>query len=169
MKKLALLTLVILFVLGSLPFVGSSTTAQARLPKILEFETMVGVQGDLTGSQNPIRGINGGGIPWSLSSAKGELRVDGKLEIDVEGLVLAAGLNEGVNPIASFRAIVSCIMTDGSVQNVITDAFPATTGPADQGGGNSKIETFVALPQPCVAPIIFVTSPGGAWFAATGN
>jgi hypothetical protein len=169
MKKIALLTLVTLFVLGGFSFVGQSTTAQAQLPKILEFDTMVGVQSALTGAQNPIRGINGGGLPWRLDSAKGELKVDGKLEIKVEGLVLAAGANEGINPIASFRAIVSCITSDGSVQNVITDAFPATTGPADQGGGNSKIETVVDLPQPCVAPIIFVTSPAGAWFAATGK
>jgi hypothetical protein len=26
----------------------------------------------------------------------------------------------------------------------------------------------VDLPSPCIAPIVFVTSPNGAWFAATG-
>lgn len=49
----------------------------------------------------------------------------------------------------------------------MTDAFPATQGFASEGGGNAKIEADLALPQPCLAPIIFVTSPGGAWFAVT--
>jgi hypothetical protein len=46
--------------------------------------------------------------------------------------------------------------------NVSTTTFPA------DAGGNSTIEAQVALPKPCIAPIIFVTSAGNAWFAATG-
>jgi len=32
-----------------------------------------------------------------------------------------------------------------------------------------SFDTMVGLPQPCIAPIVFVTSPTGAWFAATGK
>ncbi|HRQ41483.1 MAG TPA: hypothetical protein PLD25_26485 [Chloroflexota bacterium] len=151
-------------------FLGwQNSVASARQPKILEFDTMVGNTQAFTGATNPIRGINGGGLPWVIGSAKGELKTDGRLEINVQGLVLAVGPNAGSNPIANFAAIVSCLTGDGGVQNVMTGTFPATTGPASQGGGNAKIETTVTLPQPCIAPIIFVTNPGGAWFAATGN
>lgn len=104
-----------------------------------------------------------------ISSASGELKANGRLELAVRGLVLAAGANAGSNPIASFRAVVSCLTDAGGVQNVQTDAFPATTGPASSGGGNARIEANLSLPQPCIAPIVFVTSPGGAWFAATGK
>jgi hypothetical protein len=46
---------------------------------------------------------------------------------------------------------------------VSTAPFPASaTGDAD-------INATVSLPSPCIAPIVFVTSPGGAWFAATGS
>jgi hypothetical protein len=115
----------------------------------------------------PLRGINGGGIPWALTSAHGELTTSGHLEIEVQGLVLAT---TGSNPVASFRGRVSCVKSDGSFENnILTDLFPATTGLASEGGGNAKIEADVILPQPCIAPIIFVTNPGGAWFAATGN
>ena len=31
------------------------------------------------------------------------------------------------------------------------------------------IRAMVTLPQPCIAPIIFVTSPGQGWFAVTGH
>ena len=169
MKRLIFNTLSAALLLSAVFFAGS-TPATARELKILEFDTMVGVPSGLTGTQSrvPLRGINGGGLPWMIGSASGELTPSGHLEIKVHGLVLAAGANTGSNPISSFRAIVSCVKSDGSFQNILTDAFPATTGPASLGGGNAKIETMVSMPQPCIAPIIFVTNPGGSWFAATG-
>ena len=146
-----------------------ASLATAKTPKILEFDTMVGAPQAFTGTQNPIRGINGGGLPWRLDAASGELTTSGRLEVKVTGLVLDAGTNAGSNPIASFRAVVSCLGADASVQNIVTEAVPATTGPAATGGGNAEIEADLALPQPCIAPIVFVTSPGGAWFASTGG
>jgi hypothetical protein len=146
-----------------------STAVTARTPKILEFDTMVGVPSALTGAQAPIRGVNGGGIPWMIATAKGELTTSGHLEIKVTGLVLAAGANAGSNPSATFRGLVSCLTSAGATQNVLTDPFPATTGPATSGGGNSKIEADVTLPSPCIAPIVFVTSATGSWFASTGG
>lgn len=130
---------------------------------------MVGVPSTLTGAQNPIRGINGGGLAWTLTSATGELKQSGKLEMDVTGLVFAAGPNVGKNTVTSFRAIVSCLDGSGNPVNRMTNAFPTTTGAASDGGGNAKIEATLDLPTPCIAPIIFVTSPGGAWFAVTGR
>jgi hypothetical protein len=148
----------------------SLVTAKAP-SKVLDWGTMVGVPTGLTGtlSQAPLRGISGGGIPWMLSSGQGELSTSGHLKVEVEGLVLASGTSAGTNPISSFRALVSCVKSDGTFQNILTDPFPATTGPASSGGGDADIETDVTLPAPCIAPIVFVTSPGGAWFASTGN
>ena len=145
---------------------AGAAVAKNSTQKILEFDTMVGVPQALTGTQAPIRGINGGGVPWTLTSGRGELTTTGHLEIVVDGLVVAAS---GSNPAATFRATVSCLAADGSVQNVQTAAFPATTGLASAGGGDATIEADVALPHPCIAPIVFVTSAGGSWFASTGG
>lgn len=137
--------------------------------KILQWNTMFGVPTTLLGalSQAPLRGINGPGAPWTVAEAHGELRADGRLKIEVEGLVVAT---TGANPAGSFRALVSCVTAAGTFDNILTtDTFPATVGPASAGGGNAEIETNVALPSPCIAPIVFVTSGGGSWFAATGN
>ena len=170
MKKFSQVLLVTIL-MSTFFFGGSVSTAGAREPKILEFDTMVGVPAGLTGAQSqiPLRGINGGGIPWTLTEGRGELKANGHLEITVVGLVLASGANAGSNPSATFRALVSCVTSTGSFQNILTETFPATTGPAVSGGGNAKIETNVSLPQPCIAPIVFVTSAGGSWFAATGK
>lgn len=169
MKHKVLYLFAAALVLGGLVFSAVFTPATAREPKILEFDTMVGVPAGLTGAQSPIRGNNGGGLPWAVGASHGELTASGHLEVKVQGLVFAAGPNTGANTVTSFRAIVSCLQADGSVLNLLTDPFPATTGPASAGGGNAKIETQVNLPQPCIAPLVFVTSPGGAWFAASGN
>jgi len=50
-----------------------------------------------------------------------------------------------------------------TVTNVSTRQFRASMA------GNSEIRARVKLPEPCIAPIVFVASPTGAWFAATGG
>ena len=168
MKKLLFAVLSVMIV--STFFLGAAFPVSAKGPKVLKFNSMVGVPAGLTGAQSqvPLRGINGGGLPWAIGEASGELRANGHLEISVQGLVLAAGANTGSNPSAVFRGLVSCVTSDGGVQNILTDPFPATTGPASSGGGNAEIVADLVIPQPCIAPIIFVTNANGAWFAATG-
>jgi hypothetical protein len=137
---------------------------------VLEFETMAGVVEPFTGAAHPIRGVEGGGLPWEIDRARGELRANGRLDVTVRGLVLArrdpvpAAL-QGTNPIPQFGAIVNCLTPEApdAGVNLMTDLVPATSS------GDARIRTKVALPKPCIAPIIFVTSPTGAWFAATGR
>jgi hypothetical protein len=174
MRKSALLLLASVVLVAGVVVLGPASAIGQGAPKILEFDTMVGVPRPYTGDTNAIRGVPGGGLPWVVDEAKGELRVDGRIEIEVEGLVLdpndaqviAAGL-AGVNPSPNFMAIVSCLSRDAAgstatTVNVETGLFPASTT------GDSEIEDTVDLPEPCIAPIVFVTSPGGSWFAATG-
>jgi hypothetical protein len=137
---------------------------------VLEADTMVGVQGPFLGTENPVRDVPGGGLPWVLQDAKVELEQDGELEVEVEGLIIPL-TGFGVNPVPFFRAIVSCLTIDQTgnvaIVNVIT-ANGAEVMIGDPLNGDAKIEEDVDLPTPCIAPIVFVTSPGGAWFSATG-
>ncbi|HET7036793.1 MAG TPA: hypothetical protein VFI42_13995 [Thermomicrobiaceae bacterium] len=160
--KLVAALLVVSLALSALVMVP---LASGRGGAILEFNTMTGVSGPFVGSTNPIRGINGGGLPWTITDGHGVLLTNGTLELEVHGLVFSAGPNTGTNTVPSFMAIVSCLsINDGgaNVVNVSTGLFPATAS------GDAHIHTQVSLPSPCIAPIVFVTSPGGAWFAATG-
>lgn len=169
MRRFAVLGLGVVFValmVGALPASG------AGAPKILEFGTMAPVTGPYVGATSPIRGIAGGGLPWQIQSGKGELFRSGKLEVQVRGLVLLDGdpvpeAVRGTNPVPTFKAVVSCQTIDAngaaSVENVSTPAFPASTS------GNASIEAQVSLPDPCIAPIVFVVhGAAGVWFAATG-
>jgi hypothetical protein len=59
-----------------------------------------------------------------------------------------------------FGAIVSCVTAHHVIVNVSTGLFPASVP-----GGDSTINDKVTLPKHCDNPILYVTSPGGAWFA----
>jgi hypothetical protein len=145
-------------------------------PALLRFDTMAPVTEPFTGTEHPVRGVPGGGLPWELDRARGELRADGRLKVRVEGLVLARRAPvppeaQRTNPIPQFRAAVNCLTTptteapnaaDTGV-TVMTDPVPASPE------GDARIRAQIALPHPCIAPIVFVTSPTGAWFAATGG
>ena len=132
---------------------------------MLKFERMAPVVAPFTGATNPIRGLTGGGVPWSIDTGTGYLRADGRLHVEVQGLIIPA---RGNNPISAFRGVVNCLTPDSPTNgvNLVTDPFPATTT------GDSTIDATLALPETCVAPIVFVTngagSPPGAWFATTG-
>lgn len=139
--------------------------------KVLEGRVLAPVTEPYTGAANPIRGISGGGLPWELESGSADLRAGGQLHVEVEDLVLArrapvpANL-QGTNPFPQFKAIVSCLTTaDGAATtaSVSTETFDATPT------GDGELDTSVALPSPCFAPVVFVTAPTGAWFAITGR
>jgi hypothetical protein len=139
--------------------------------KVLDADVLAPVTEPYTGVANPIRGVVGGGLPWELKAGDADLRANGRLKLSVHGLVLArrapvpANL-QGTIPFAQLGAIVSCqTTTNGSatVANVSTKLFDVTTR------GDGHLDTAVALPSPCFAPIVFVTAPTGAWFAITGR
>jgi hypothetical protein len=159
-----------LFVLAVSP--TGSLAADAGVMTIAKFDSMATVKGAFLGAAYAIRGVPGAGLPWTLGGVDGELMTDGSLLIDVRGLVLAddpmvPAERRLTNPVEAFVGTVSCLTMDamGNVvtTNVYTAKFPATMT------GDAKIEAKLHLPYPCVAPIIFVTSPTGAWFAVTGR
>jgi hypothetical protein len=167
MKSWIRLTATCCLIIGT----SGNTLAVDSSRTVLEFDTMVGVDGPFLGTSNPIRGVNGGGLPWILDRGKGELEGNGTLSVEVRGLVIPGACN-GVdcNPAPFFRAIVSCLtVEDGIVveRNVATENG-AEVMIGDPTAGDAEIEAMLQLPDPCVAPIVFVTSPTGSWFAATG-
>ena len=144
----------------SLAAVGSATVLANDEHRILEFDSMTPVTGAAVGTVND-RGIKGGGLPWVIGSGSGSVTRGGHVQASVSGLVIPALGN--INPITGFKAIVSCFTQQHAIVNVSTAVFPA------DGGGNSTIDDTVALPRPCVHPIVFVTSPGGSWFAMSNR
>jgi hypothetical protein len=164
------LKMTVLLLVVALGLAIQSTASGSGGKDILEFDVMAPVDVPFTGNANPVRGQPGGGLPWELDRARGELRTDGRLDVRVDGLVLArrapvpANL-QGTNPITQFRAVVNCLtpqapVTGQTVSSKLADATPT---------GDATIRDDLDLPEDCIAPIVFVTAPAGAWFAVTGR
>jgi len=139
--------------------------------KVSDAKVLGPVSEPYTGSTNAIRGLAGGGLPWEIGDATADLRADGRLHVDVEGLVLARrapvrATLQGTNPIPQFKAIVSCLTTSSGAATTSNVSTPLV---AASPTGDAEIDATVDLPSPCFAPIVFVTSPGGAWFAVSGR
>ena len=138
--------------------------------RVIDFDTMNGIDGPFLGNANPIRGVNGGGLPWVLNAARGRVDEDGSVDVSVDGLIIPSSIGFGFNPAPFFRLVVSCLSVE---QGLVTAVNVTTTnGPevmlGDPRNGDARFKTQIVLPSPCVAPIVFVTSPGGSWFSATG-
>lgn len=173
MKKVLLATLVMILALSAFSAAGAVSNASADESKLLEFNAMIGVPRPYTGAANAIRGVPGGGLPWVIEFGKGKVSPEGNVDVLVKGLVfdpndqavIDRGL-AGINTVPNFKAIISCLSKDANgtavTVNVSTGLFPA------DAEGNAHIKDTVSLPQPCIAPILFITSPTGAWFASTG-
>ncbi|MEO8267110.1 MAG: hypothetical protein ABI706_16520 [Ilumatobacteraceae bacterium] len=131
-------------------------------------DVMAGVTSPYTGTANPIRGINGGGAPWVIADSEIRVRTSGRVDVEVEGLVIGPGgpaALVGINPAPLMKVRVSCLSTDAAgaaTVNVESETFPV------DAAGNGKARVHVDLPSPCYAPIVFVANAAGAWFAVSG-
>ena len=143
--------------------VGAGTVAVAAHERgtLIEFDSMTPVTGAAVGVVND-RGIKGGGLPWVITSGRGEVDRHGNVEVKVRGLIIVVPPVGGHNPVPMFMATVSCI-SHGAVVNVST--APAAASAA----GDSTITGRVSLPHPCKDPIVFVAAPTGQWFAMSNS
>jgi hypothetical protein len=60
------------------------------------------------------------------------------------------------------HVVVSC--NGGGAGNIVSSGDV----PLSQPEGDMHFNGWLTLPSPCLDPVIFVTSTGGAWFATTG-
>ena len=136
-------------VLGVLAF-GTVASTSAGGAKIIDS----GMSGIPVGGM-AIGGVAGGGAPWQISSGDVKLFADGRLHVEVHGLLL---LN-GTNPIRNGRAIVAC----AGAAPTLSDTVPFSIT------GDAEVNTIVSLPSPCLAPVVFFAgaiAPGvDRWFA----
>ena len=180
MKKTVALA-VVLFAVASAALADGRRSASAELenmgrglPTILKFDTMYGVDGPLLGETNAMRGVVGDEAPWTIAHlAVGRLDTSGRLMILVRGLVFADDPDLvppeliGKNDEDTFRGLVSCLTEDG--RGGIVNASVTTDGFKADADGNSFIDQKLVLPNPCIAPIVFVMAGSeDKWFAVTG-
>lgn len=117
-----------------------------------------------------VGGVGSCGKIWKLKSGQAQLSADGKLKVEVKGLVLNDtsvgefnGTPDGVDAVA---AAVICNGPSGAAVAAETDAMPLSKK------GDAKVEAKLSLPNGCVGPVIVLRERYEGkikgWLAATG-
>ena len=154
MKKISMLIAVI-FVLGAM--------AQSALAQNLA--TFFGAVGVIpTGSTSTtVRGVPAAGQIWRIQNLTAEVRVDGMIQLNGQGLLLGSGSAVGSNANASVFATLFCA-NDGNIQHSTT-----LTGVPLQVNGDFQIQDSL-LPMPpttCTSPVLLIrVTANGSWCAA---
>jgi hypothetical protein len=105
-----------------------------------------------------VAGVTGAGHAWAIEHGNAKIFSDGRVLVNVEGLVLTP---EGTNPVTSGRAVVSCNGGATAADIVQSDVVPFS---AD---GDAHVNQWLTLPSPCSDPVVFFTNVAGRWFAVT--
>lgn len=152
---------IVLALAGALAL-GGTALATAGGRKVLD-ASMAGLPAGMTGQT--FLGAKAGALPWMLERGEAKLFSNGRLQVQVVGLVLApsagAGDNAGKNPIPTGQALVSC----GGQIVAMSSIVPYSPT------GDATVNQRVSLPSQCIAPTVFFAGIGGSgpiWFAATG-
>jgi hypothetical protein len=106
-----------------------------------------------------VAGVTGAGHAWAIEHGNAKLFSDGRLLINVEGLVLTP---EGTNPVGTGKGVVSC--NGGATPD---DIVSSNTVPLSIPDGDAHVNEWLTLPSPCLDPVIFFTNAAGAWFAVS--
>ena len=120
-----------------------------------------------------VGGVNSGGVPWTVTEGKATLSGSGKLNIEVQGLLIIAGPGVPANLVGTtgpVQMVAGSLVCGGSGGTVV-----ATTGGVPlSGAGNAEIEASITLPSSCMAPVVLVrfvnaqTAQAGPFIALTG-
>jgi hypothetical protein len=112
-------------------------------------------------SDPEIHGVARGGVPWQIDSSQARLRRDGRLTVNIRGLVIPGTGTPG--PVTSVSAGLYC-GADSTSAVATTDPVPLSSE------GDAKIAQRVSLPAKCLGAIVLVHPNGNdaAYIAASG-
>jgi hypothetical protein len=109
-------------------------------------------------------GVKPGGAPWVIDEGEAEARRDGRVKVEVEGLIIPT---TGTNPLNGIAATVFC----NGVAVGTTKAYPFSA----DGDAEFDARLGQKLPSPCLVPAVLLNPApngvvnAGVYIAATGS
>lgn len=104
-----------------------------------------------------IGGVSSGGAPWVVNQGDASFASDGRIRVQVQGLLIAAGgpanLVGTTGPVAMVGATLVCGGSGGTAVPVPDiDLAPSPLS----SSGNAEINQVVTIPPVCFAPVVLV-------------
>ena len=113
-----------------------------------------------------VGGVNSCGKIWALKSGQAKLSSDGKLAVEVQGLVLNDETTGEFNGTPDGVTGVAAALICNGILVAQTDVAPLS------GAGDATIEAKLASPSNCFGPVVVLREQYegeiGGWLAATG-
>ena len=119
---------------------------------------------------NVVRGVPPGGFPWVVKRLRADVKADGRVHVDVRGLLLAGGNVIGTNGGQRVMAMLFCGAPGAG--GSLGDATAHGSDPAGvplAANGDVEIDDVLTPvpPSPCDSPALLIVTPGTHhWFAA---
>jgi hypothetical protein len=110
-----------------------------------------------------LMGAAAGGVPWVLKRSEATVRSDGRMRVDIRGLLIPSGQFAGTTgPVMTVSASLYCAGNSTPVGT--SGAVPLSSR------GNARIDTEVTLPAKCQIPAVLIHPNGalGSYIASTG-
>jgi hypothetical protein len=148
----------------AIAFVTLSIASPANADSV-RWRTIVGI----IAAGNVVGGITGGGQPWTTLGGRARVDLDkGRLDFDVQGLVLAGGASVGTpDSVAQVKGTLVCGAT-ATAAAAIVDTTPVPLGPqgdADFSGPIGPIPTTCTATNVAFLVRIFGGQNDGRWIA----
>ena len=168
MKKALIASLPLLLIVGvfALPVRADDTLA--------EFEGGIGVipvsSGVGTGAtaevvnRNIVRGVQPAGQIWVIKKLEAEVKTNGEIKVEGEGLVLGGGNNIGR---ATGQHVFATLICEAAAPFTERNSNP--DGVPLEANGDFRIDDVLspAPPESCASPVLLIRNvAGSSWFAA---
>ena len=150
----------VLFLIGMCPTFALTDDSLAR------FKGGIGVLpiSSAAGTPNIVRTVNPAGQAWVIADLSANVKMDGRIKADGEGLLLAGGNNIGLNANASVFATLIC-----GAAAPFTLHSSNVAGVPLEANGDFRIDDFLSPlpPADCASPVLLIRNVANAtWFAA---
>src|SRR5215470_10680715 len=171
-RALALATVVVLLLPVALAAKDSGDSGNT----LVRFEGGVGVHpvSNVAGTQNAdgsfpnvtrnvVRGVNPAGQIWVIADLRADIKNDGHIRVNGEGLLLAGGNAIGSNAGASVFATLFCANDGNTAHNSALAGVPLAPN------GDFRIDDILspAPPATCTSPVLLIRNAANqTWFAA---
>lgn len=162
-------TLLLVLSLTLTPLGATADDTLVRFDGGIGVDPVAGITSNVP-APNLVRGIPPGGFPWVIKRLRAEVKADGRVQVDVRGLLLSGGNVIGTNGGQKVLAMLFCGAPGaaGSLGNA-TVHLSDPAGVLLDPNGNVEIDDVLtpAPPSPCERPALLIATPGAHhWFAA---